>query len=179
MTEPFNNNASQKERREFVKDTYHNRYQDETGGRFAKNVPTNVSGKDPSTLYPRIPTGPWSANYAQVPPEAPYPEDISTPPIVGEHHEVEASLDREFGLQRSLRDGAPDHPSSGRSSHPRGDGDVGAPPANAAAPSSPSGSPRPVDRDLGEVPHLVEGQHSAERERQTRMLPQNIRRRLV
>ena len=149
-SQPFNNNASKKEREQFVKDSYHNRYQDEVGGRWAK--PTQVSGKDPATLYPKLPTtSPWSND--PVPPEAPLGIDISEPPIVGESWEVEASLDREFGLQRSLRDGVAT-PASGRLI-PDG-GDVATPPATVAAPSSSSGTPRPADEDLGEVPHVVE-----------------------
>ena len=93
MTQPFNNNSSQAERKQFVKDSYHNRYQDEAGGRWQKQTPTQVTGKDPATLYPKLPSNsPWSSD--PVPPEPPYGQDISEPPIVGESWEVEASLDR-------------------------------------------------------------------------------------
>jgi len=109
MTEPFNNNASQKERREFVKDSYHNRYQDEAGGRFAQVNKSTVSGKDPTTLYPKIPAGPWSANYAQVPPEEPLNIDVNEPVVTGERFEVEASQqpfswmrERSLGSKSSL-----------------------------------------------------------------------------
>ena len=106
----FNNNSSQAERKQFVKDTFHSRTRDEAGGRFAQVNKSTVVGSDPATLYPRLPSGsPWSSD--PVPPEPPLNQDISEPPIVGESWEVEKSLDRDFGVQRSLQDGAP--PSSG------------------------------------------------------------------
>ena len=104
----FNNNASQAERKQVLKDTMFNRANSEAGevqGRWSK--PTQVSGSEGAVHMPRIPSGPWSADYAQVPPEAPFGQDISEPPIVGEQWEIEKSLDENFGVQRSLRDGAP------------------------------------------------------------------------
>ena len=50
----FNNNSSQAEKKQVLKDTYHNRYQDEAGGRFQKVQPTNVSGpNDPVPSHPK------------------------------------------------------------------------------------------------------------------------------
>ena len=102
----FNNNSSQAERKQFVKGTFHSRTRDEAGGRFAQVNKSTVVGSDPATLYPRIKSGPWSDQPGPGP-EPPYGEDISTPPIVGESWEVEASLDENMGVQRALRDGAP------------------------------------------------------------------------
>jgi hypothetical protein len=102
-----------KERRAIMKDdpsTYLGHTHNETGGRFAKAIPNNVIGSSPIS-YPTLKSGPWSPQPGPGP-EPPFGEDISTPPIVGEHHEVEASLDRDFGVARNLRDGAP--PSPGR-----------------------------------------------------------------
>ena len=167
MTEP-----TMKDKRELIKNTYLAHTHSDEGGRFAKTTPNNVIGASPVS-YPTLKSGPWAAQPGPGP-EPPYGEDISTPPIVGESWEVEKSLDERFGLQRSLRDGTATS-TSGSSHLPDV---VATPPATAAAPSSPSGLPRP-DEDLGEVPHVVEGQHSAGTgDRQTRMLPQNIRRRL-
>ena len=101
----FKNDSSQAERKAFVKDTFHSRTHDESGGRWQKQTPTNVIGSSPVS-YPKLPaSSPWSCD--PVPPEEPLGIDVSESPIVGEHHEVEASLDRDFGLKRSLRDGVP------------------------------------------------------------------------
>ena len=83
--------------------SYHTRYQDEAGGRWQKQAPTQVSGKDPATLYP---TGPnWSVDPTG--PEPPLNQDVNAMEPCGQPWEIEASLDRDFGLARSLRDGAP------------------------------------------------------------------------
>ena len=86
----FNNNSSQKEREQFVKDTFHSRTHDESGGRWQKQVPTQVNGTNPATLYPKLPSNsPWSGD--PVPPEEPLGIDVTESPIVGEPHEVWAS----------------------------------------------------------------------------------------
>jgi hypothetical protein len=86
------NNSDQKERAQVIKDTYHNRYQDESGGRFAKSVPTNVIGSSPVS-YPRLPqSSPWAAPDPSGQ-EQPYPLDLSEPPEpVGTHQEIQDSL---------------------------------------------------------------------------------------
>jgi hypothetical protein len=177
----FNNNSSQKQRREVLANdranasTLHEFAQSEAGeisGRWAK--PTQVSGSEGAVHMPRLPSNsPWAAP-DPCGQEQPYPVDLSEPPEpVGTAQEIEDSL-QPFSWLR--RDGAPDHPTQGSPVIPDVV-DAGAPPATAAAPSS-SGTPRP-EGDLGEVPHVSEGQHSAGNgDRQTRMLPQNIRRRL-
>ena len=107
MSAPFNNNSTKAEREQFVKDSYHNRYQDEAGGRWQKQTPTQFSGKDPATLYPKLPSNsPWSNPIEAV--EPPLGIDVSEPVVTGESWEVEKSLDERFELQRSLRDGAPE-----------------------------------------------------------------------
>jgi hypothetical protein len=168
----FSNNSDQKERRAVLKNdatTYLGHTHSDLGGRFAATAPLNVTGASPIS-YPKLPaSSPWSCD--PVPPEEPLGIDVSETPVVGEYAEVQASLDRDFGLKRSLRDGV-DTLASGASSPPD---DVATSPVTAAAPSSLS----EPDDDLGEVPHVSEGQHSAGNgDRQTRMLPQNIRRRL-
>jgi len=125
----FSNNSSQRERRAVIKNdatTFHDFAQsqaDEVGGRFAK--PTQVSGKDPATLYPKLPTSsPWSSD--PVPPEPPYGQDISEPPVVGESFEVEASLNQDFGWRKTIRDGVPQAADSliSASPEPTPDGEV-------------------------------------------------------
>ena len=96
MTEP-----TMKEKRELIKNTYLAHTHSDEGGRYAKAVPNNVIGASPIS-YPKLPSGPWSAQPGPGP-EPPYGEDISTPPIVGEAFEVNASLDADLGLQRMLR----------------------------------------------------------------------------
>ena len=62
--------------------------------------------------YPRLPaSSPWSNPIEAV--EPPLGFSVEETPIVGEYAEVQASLDRDFELQRSLRDGAAT-PASGR-----------------------------------------------------------------
>jgi hypothetical protein len=107
----YNNNSSQKERRAILKNdatTLHQFAQSEAGevgGRFAK--PAAVNASQQVVHYPKLSGGPWSDQPGPGP-EPPYGEDISSPPIVGEYAEVQASLDRDFNVQRSLRDGAPE-----------------------------------------------------------------------
>jgi hypothetical protein len=99
-----------KERKAIMKSdpsTYFGHTHDESGGRFQKQVPINKSGKDPATLYPRLPA---SSPSAQPDPSGKEPSlgfSVDETPIVGEQWEIEKSLDQQFGLQRSLRDGAP------------------------------------------------------------------------
>jgi hypothetical protein len=122
MSQPFNNNSTKAEREQFVRDSYHTRYQDEVGGRWQKQVPTQVSGKDPATLYPKLPTSsPWAND--PVPPEEPLGIDVSEPVITGEPHELEASLNSDLGWRKTIQDGVP--PAAGppvsRSSEPTPD----------------------------------------------------------
>ena len=111
MTQPFNNNSSQKERAQFVRDSYHTRANAdaslEQSGRFAK--PQAITGKDPATLYPKLPTSsPWSNPIEAV--EPPLGFSVEETPIVGEQWEIEKSLDENFAVQRAIRDGAPPSP---------------------------------------------------------------------
>jgi len=124
MTQPFNNNSSQKERQQFVRDSYHTRANAdaslEQSGRFAK--PQAITGKDPATLYPKLPqTSPWSSD--PVPPEEPLGIDVGEPVITGEPHELEASLNSDLGWRKTIQDGVP--PAAGppvsRSSEPTPD----------------------------------------------------------
>ena len=101
MTEP-----TMKEKRELIKNTYLAHTHSDEGGRFQKVAPNNVIGSS-SISYPRIPSGPWSADYAQVPPEEPLGIDVTETPIVGESFEVEASLNQDFGWRKTIRDGVP------------------------------------------------------------------------
>jgi hypothetical protein len=161
----FKNDSSQAERKAFVKDSYHNRYQDEAGGRWQKQTPTQVSGKDPATLYPKLPTtSPWSGD--PVPPEEPLGIDVSEAPITGEPHEVAASLDRDFGLQRSLQNGVP----------PEMGSVIPAPPETT--PGTEAIRATSADHSARQSP-AVSGRHSAKREG-GRVSPFNsIKRRLV
>jgi hypothetical protein len=170
-----------KERRAAIKDdpsTYFGHTHDEAGGRFQKQVPTNVSGKDPATLYPKLPTSShWSND--PVPPEAPLGIDVTETPIVGESFEVEQSLNQDFGWRKTIQDGASrqheQHArpgASGFSIGPTGSPNpvntsaspvcVGGDDATAVSPSSPSGLPRPVDRDLGKGPHVASEKEGSE-----------------
>jgi hypothetical protein len=64
---------------------------DESGGRYAKRVPSTVIGSTPSPQYPAIPSGPWSgAN--PVPPEQPLGFSVDAQEANGTPQEVEASL---------------------------------------------------------------------------------------
>src|SRR6516225_2031831 len=173
MTEP-----TMKEKRELIKNTYLAHTHSDEGGRFAKTTPNNVIGSS-SVSYPRLSSGPWAPQPGPGP-EPPYGEDISTPPIVGEQWEIEKSLDENFAVQRTIRDGAPS-PSSGTSSRPGDDG-LAAPDATAVNPSSPSGLPRPADRDLGKGPHVASEDGviaTRDRGRRTPSSKSNIKRRLM
>jgi hypothetical protein len=66
----------------------------ENQGRFAKAQ--HISGTQPTTQYPRLPSGPWSGPDPSGL-EPPLGIDVSEAPIVGEPFEVEASL-RAFPL---------------------------------------------------------------------------------
>ena len=155
----FSNNSDQPERKRILANdhanasTLHDFAQsqaDEVGGRFAR--PTQVTGKDPATLYPKLPTcSPWSRD--PVPPEPPYGQDISEPPQVGEWWEIENSLDADLGLQRLLRNPDRDRPNIPASPVCGG---AGGEPATAVSPSSLSELPRLADGDLGKGPHVVE-----------------------
>src|SRR5262245_895819 len=103
------NMLTDKERRAIMKadpSTYFGHTRSDEGGRYAKAVPTNVIGASPVS-YPTIPSGPWSADYAQVPPEEPLGIDVSEAPITGEKFEVEASLNQDFGWRKTIQDGLP------------------------------------------------------------------------
>jgi hypothetical protein len=100
MTEP-----TMKEKKELIKNTYLAHTHSDEGGRFAKTTPTNVIGSSPVS-YPKLRTGPW-ADQPMPPEEPPLGFSVEEVPVVGESWEVEASLDRNFGLQRSLAEGAP------------------------------------------------------------------------
>jgi len=158
----FSNNSSQKERAAILKNETRLRQEqattlhqfatsasDEAGGRFAQVNKSNVIGSSPVS-YPTLKSGPWSAQPGPGP-EPPYPIDLSEPPEpVGTAQEIEDSL-QPFSWLR--RDGVSTSASGAASSPP----DVVAmPPATAVSSSSPLGTPRPADEDLGEVPHVVE-----------------------
>jgi hypothetical protein len=129
MTQPFNNNSSQAERKQFVKDSYHNRYQDEAGGRWAK--PAQVTGSEGAVHAHRLPSGPWAAQPGPGQ-EPPLGFSVEETPVVGEQWEIEKSLDENYGLQRSLRD----RPGSPFNAPGTGDDDAVATPT-----SSGTGSP--------------------------------------
>jgi hypothetical protein len=97
---PFNNEASQSERRRILAEgrktsTYHQQAQAdadlEMGGRFAKVMPTSVTGTTPGPQYPRQPADSPSNQAALVGDEPPLGVDINAMDPVGEHHELEAS----------------------------------------------------------------------------------------
>jgi hypothetical protein len=164
----FSNNSSQKERRAVIKNdatTLHRFAQSEAsdiGGRFAK--PQTVNASEQAVHYPRLPTSsPWSCD--PVPPEEPLGVDISEPPLVGEQWEIEKSLDQDFSVQRSLRDGAP--PSVGFSSVPT---------ASGLAPGSEVVRGRLAEEPGSREPLPLSGRHSTSRHR---VSPNNIKRRLV
>jgi hypothetical protein len=104
----FNNNASQRERAEIVKNerklrrgdrdasTYHAQAMaglDEPGGRWAQS--RYVSGSEPSTRYPAA-SSPWSSS-ADVGVEPPTGEDINFVAPVGEQFEIERSIAEQGG----------------------------------------------------------------------------------
>jgi len=154
-----------KERRAIMKDdpsTYLGHTHDnEAGGRFQKQAPTNVIGSSPVS-YPKLKSGPW-ADQPMPPEEPPLGFSVDETPIVGETFEVNASLDRDFGLARSIRDGVPSAagPVMPRSSEPTPDTEATRAPSADHARHSPT----------------VSGRHSV---RGGRVSPSiNIRRRLV
>jgi hypothetical protein len=131
----FNNNSDQKERRQFVRDSYHTRANAdaslEQSGRFAK--PQAITGKDPSTLYPRIQSGPWSAPDPSGQ-EASFGIDVNEPVVTGESFEVEQSLNAEFAWRKTIRDGTSTN-SSDATSPPDA---VGVPGVGAVVPPDPT-----------------------------------------
>jgi hypothetical protein len=147
----FNNRATMKEKVEQLRNdqrnasTLHQFAQSEAGevgGRFAK--PATVNASQQAVHYPRLPTSsPWAND--PVPPEEPLGIDVSEAPIVGEPHEVLASQ-QPFSWMK-------DRPNTSASPVCVGGDD-----ATAVSPSSPSGLPRPVDRDLGKGPHVASGE---------------------
>jgi hypothetical protein len=135
----FNNNSSQKERAQVLRndrDCLHTRYQDEAGGRFKRQVPTQISGSNPATLYPKLPaSSPWSSD--PVPPEEPLGIDVGEPVITGEPHELEASLNSDLGWRKTIQEVA----SSAACAASEGDG--------ASGVRSPAGSPNGVPPAAG------------------------------
>jgi len=80
--------------------TYHSHTHDDAGGRFAKQSPQYVIGSTAIPQYPAQPGSSWSNQAAAVPAEEPLGVDLSAAPIVGEPHEVAASLDKARGKRR-------------------------------------------------------------------------------
>ena len=158
MTEP----PTMKEKRELIKNTYLAHTHSDEGGRYAR--PNNVIGSSPVS-YPRLPqSSPWSQPDPSGP-EPAYGQDISEAPIVGEYAEVQASLDQHFGVQRSLRDGAP--PSVGFSSVPT---------ASELAPGGEVVRCGQAEEPALREPLTPSGRHSIT---QRRVSPHPIKRRLV
>jgi len=94
-THEFNNQASQAERREVLRnDTYMARQQntvDDVGGRFAKLTPATVTGSAPSPQYPQLPEGsPWAKGFDQNV-EPPIGFDVNAQEAVGTTKEQEQS----------------------------------------------------------------------------------------
>ena len=166
-----NNNSSQAERKQVLKDTMFNRASSEAGeisGRWAK--PTQVRGSEGAVHMPRMPANsPWAAPDPSGQ-EQPFGIDVSEPVVTGEAFEVEASLDADLGLQRMLRNPDRDRPD-------------GVPPPTGS-PVSRSPEPTPdseVVRGAAEEPAPREplslsGRHSTSRHR---VSPNNLMRRLV
>jgi hypothetical protein len=79
-----------------VASTFQSRAQaeaDDVRGRWAQEHKATVIGtSDATAQYPKLPSGPW-ADPVQIPPEEPLGYDISEAPIVGEPHEIAASID--------------------------------------------------------------------------------------
>jgi hypothetical protein len=80
--------------------TYHSHTHDDAGGRFLKQSPQYVIGSTPIPQYPTLPQSSPSNQAAAVPAEEPLGVDLSAAPIVGEPHEVAASLDEGRGRRR-------------------------------------------------------------------------------
>src|SRR6516225_2418392 len=148
----FNNRATMKEKVEQLRNDQRNASTlhqfasseaGEIGGRYAK--PSNVTGSAGAVHMPRLPeNSPWAAPDPSGQ-EPPLNIDVTEAPITGEPFEVEASQ-QPFSWMR-------DRPNTSASPVCVGGDD-----ATAVSPSSPSGLPRPVDRDLGKGPHVVEGE---------------------
>jgi hypothetical protein len=85
MTEyKYQNDASQAERRQVLKNTFHSHAQtdpDAPGGRFAKLRPVVVSGSNPSAQYPKLPPNSWSNSTTPV--EPPLNQDVNEVPDLG------------------------------------------------------------------------------------------------
>jgi hypothetical protein len=97
----YRNDTSQKERAEVLKNdravhknTFLSHTHSEEGGRFAR--PQTIVGSRPTVDYPRLPSGPW-ADPVQVPPEEPLGYSVEDVPIVGEPHEIQASIEASCG----------------------------------------------------------------------------------
>lgn len=92
-THEYDNPTTQSERRQVLKDTLLSRAQSEAdmvlGGRFSKINPTRVTGVP---QYPAQPaSSPW--HHDPVPATEPLGFSVDQMEPVGEHHEVQASLD--------------------------------------------------------------------------------------
>jgi hypothetical protein len=78
--------------------TFHDHAQSDAasgGGRWAAQAKSNVTGSEPSTNYPTLPSAsPWHDGNAVEPPLG---IDVNETPIVGEAWEVEASIHRLAG----------------------------------------------------------------------------------
>jgi hypothetical protein len=104
--QPFNNDATPDERRDVVENdrkqqggSYHSLAQGDLAlgrvGRHAAITPTTVVGADEQTKYP------GADQVDPVGTEPPLGVDLSAAPIVGEPHEIQASIDR---LQKKPED---------------------------------------------------------------------------
>ena len=88
MTHEFNNQASQSDRREVLRnDTLFSRQQnaiDDSGGRFAKLTPATITGVTPAPIYPQLPAStPWSNGFdTNVEPQLGYAVDEMSAPAV-------------------------------------------------------------------------------------------------
>jgi hypothetical protein len=100
MKRPFVNDAPQSERRATIQNdqrvardvsTYVDHVHEDSGGRYWKQTPSMTVGSRPLVEYPALPSNsPW--HHDPVPPEEPLGVDLSAAPIVGEPHEIAASL---------------------------------------------------------------------------------------
>ena len=111
-TQPFNNSASQAERREELRQqTLQFRTAADLGlensGRFAK--PFEVIGSSPTPQYPQVAPN-WANDPTGVEPPLGY--SIDEAPVVGESFEVQASIDALGSVERSTPpDGCRERPS--------------------------------------------------------------------
>jgi hypothetical protein len=110
---------------------------DESGGRFAKQIPQTVVGSTPSAaaLYPAGPT--WSQDVAPI--EPPLGTSVEDHEAVGTYQEIEASIDR-LGATDLL----PGPPDGGDAQ--RGCTEVSGSAASQSQPSPPITTPRAVRR---------------------------------